>query len=99
MVKPSGEICLSGDYKVLINPHLEINQYPLPHPELLPIHTTYKIRDTFKLLCSLCAPKIPEGCMYNALKMKLDTQYRVKGLVLVVEHTTNMITSKQMVSH
>ena len=37
--------------------------------------------------------------MYNALKMKLDTQYRVKGLVLVVEHTTYMITSKQMVNH
>ena len=34
-MKPSGEIRLCGVYKVSINPHLEINQYPLPHPELL----------------------------------------------------------------
>ena len=39
--------------------------------------------DTFKLLCSLCAPKKPEECMYDALKMKLDAQYGVKRLVLV----------------
>ena len=39
--------------------------------------------DTFKLLCSLCAPKKPEECMYDALKMNLDAQYEVKRLVLV----------------
>ena len=35
VMKPSGEIRLCSDYKVSINSHLEINQYPLPHPELL----------------------------------------------------------------
>ena len=35
VIKPSGEIRLYGDYKVSINPHLEINQHPLPHPEVL----------------------------------------------------------------
>ena len=36
--------------------------------------------DAFKLLCSLCAPKKPEECTYDALKTKLDAQYRVKKL-------------------
>ena len=39
--------------------------------------------DTFKLLCSLCAPKKPEECTYDALKTKLNAQYGIKGLVLV----------------
>ena len=35
MIKPSEEIHLCGVYNVLINSHLELNQYLLSHPELL----------------------------------------------------------------
>ena len=33
VIKPSGAIRLCGHYKVPINKQLEVNKYPLPHPE------------------------------------------------------------------
>ena len=38
--------------------------------------------ETFKLLCTLCAPEKPEESSYKTLKEKLDGQFRVKKLVL-----------------
>ena len=42
---------------------------------------TYIDTTTFKLLCSLCAPKKPE-LTFKQLKAKLDTQYGTKKIVL-----------------
>ena len=44
---------------------------------------TYIDSATFKLLCSLCAPKKPEELTFDQLKAKLDSQYGTKKLVLV----------------
>ena len=33
VIKPTGAIHLCEDYKVSVNPHLEVKRYPLPHPE------------------------------------------------------------------
>ena len=33
--KPGGDVRICGDYKVSINPQLQINQYPLPKPDEL----------------------------------------------------------------
>ena len=43
---------------------------------------TYIDTTTFKLLCSLCAPKKPEELTFEQLKAKLDTQYGTKKIVL-----------------
>lgn len=43
---------------------------------------TYIDSATFKLLCSLCAPKKPEELTFEQLKAKLDSQYGTKKLVL-----------------
>ena len=43
---------------------------------------TYIDTATFKLLCSLCAPKKPEELPFEQLKAKLDSQYGTKKIVL-----------------
>ena len=47
---------------------------------------TFIDSNSFKLLCSLCAPTKPEECSYTTLKEKLNKQYGVKKLVLAERH-------------
>ena len=35
ILKPSGEVRICGDYKVTLNPYLEIPEHPMPKPEEL----------------------------------------------------------------
>ena len=46
------------------------------------VFCTFIGSNSFKLLCSLFAPKKPEGCTYENLKAKMDAQYGIKRLVL-----------------
>lgn len=35
VLKPNGQVRISGDFKITVYPHLEINRFPLPHIEYL----------------------------------------------------------------
>ena len=56
VVKPNGLIRLFGDYKVSLSPQLQVNQYPLPHPDELfaamnggQKFTTLDLSETYRL--------------------------------------------------
>ncbi|XP_037978548.2 uncharacterized protein K02A2.6-like isoform X1 [Plutella xylostella] len=64
ILKPDGSVRLCGDYKVTLNPHLEVDQYPLPH-----INDIFNTLKDGKYFCEL---DLKEA--YLQAKLDVDSQ-------------------------